>query len=84
MREKERGKIIAQLKRSIIGCWNLLVAEHAEDNPFTEEELDGVPEKYADEYRAGKSIETAYGSTLIAALLTDSFMFLCKSVTATS
>jgi len=73
-REKERDKIITQLKRSIVGRWNILVAEHAENNPFTKEELADVPEKYANEYRAGKSTETAYGTTLIAALLTDSFM----------
>ena len=72
-REKDRERIILQLKKSIVSLWNAFVAEHAEDNPFTEDELEGIPEKHADEYRAGEQIETAYGSTLIAALRTDTF-----------
>ncbi|MCL2072200.1 MAG: protein phosphatase 2C domain-containing protein [Oscillospiraceae bacterium] len=57
-REKERERIILQLKKSIISLWNALVTEHAEDNPFTED--GGV--KYE-----------AYGTTLITVLQTNEY-----------
>ena len=74
MREKDRERVISQLKSSIIGRWNILVTDHATDHPFTEDEFEGIPEKYAERYRAGEQAESVYGSTLIAVLLTDSFM----------
>ena len=73
-REKDRERIIAQLKSSIIGRWNIFVADHADAHPFNEDEFEGIPDKYAERYRAGEHIESVYGSTLIAALLTDTFM----------
>jgi serine/threonine protein phosphatase PrpC len=77
-REKERDRVILQLKKSVVSRWNGLVAEHVAANPFAEDEFSGIEEKYANEYRAGKSIETAYGSTLIAALQTNAFLLVLQ------
>ena len=71
--EKERERTILQIKKSIVNRWNMLVAADLEERPFTEEELADVPEKYANEYRAGEHTESAYGTTLIAVLWTDAF-----------
>jgi serine/threonine protein phosphatase PrpC len=71
---KEREKIILQIKKSIVNRWNMLVAADIETNPFTDEELDSLPAKYANEYRNGKHVESAYGSTLISVLWTDNFI----------
>jgi serine/threonine protein phosphatase PrpC len=72
--EKERDRVILQLKKSIVSQWNTLVDEHAAANPFTEAEFDSLPGKYAEAYRAGEQIESAYGSTLIAVLWTTDFL----------
>jgi hypothetical protein len=66
--------IIPQLKKSIINRWNNFISDHYKYYPFTEKELAAVPDKYADKYRAGERIESAYGTTIIAALLTDTFL----------
>ena len=77
-REKERENIILQLKKSIVSRWNTLVSDHIDANPFTDDELGGISEKHAERYRAGEQIEAAYGSTLIAALLTDTFLLVMQ------
>jgi len=72
--EKERERLIMQLKERIIGRWNVLVKEHHECNPFLDDELCNIPERYAERYRENECIESAYGSTLIAVLWTGTFM----------
>ena len=72
--KKERDGVIQWLKKSILNRWNTLVYEHRDTKPFIEEELAPLPEKYADRYRKGEKIESAYGCTVIAVLLTDSFI----------
>jgi serine/threonine protein phosphatase PrpC len=72
--EKERERVILQLKKSIVSRWNTLVDEHAAANPFTETEFDNLPCKYAEAYRTGEQIESVYGSTLIAVLWTKDFL----------
>ena len=73
-KEKERGRTIQQLKERIIGRWNVSVKNHFESNPFSDNELNGIPAKYAERYRKDESIERAYGTTLISVLWTDAFL----------
>lgn len=63
--------IILQVKKSIIARWNELISAHFEENPFAEDELEAVPEKAKREYEKGEAFERAYGTTLIASLLTE-------------
>jgi len=73
-KEKERERLIQHIKENVIGRWNVLVKEHLEANPFSDDDLTSIPEKYAARYRKNESIESAYGSTLISVLWTDAFL----------
>jgi hypothetical protein len=72
--DKKREQSILQLKKSIVSRWNTLVSEHIVASPFVESELAVLPAKYADDYRAGEQIESAYGSTLIAVIWAETFL----------
>jgi len=72
--EKEMESQIQWLEKSILSKWNGAVSKHRKENPFTEDELGAVPEKYAEKYRKDEKVESAYGTTLIAALWTDAFL----------
>ena len=65
------------LSLSILSRWHELVEDDFEKNPFTEEELKSVSERYRNKYLSEKerSIEKAYGSTLIVYAVTESFSF---------
>jgi len=72
--EKDLDPQIQWLEKSILSKWNGAVSKHRKENPFTEDELAQVPKKYADKYRKDEKVESAYGTTLIAALWTDAFL----------
>lgn len=75
--EEEREQLFLQLWRSIVSRWHNMVEEDHSFDPFSEEELDGIPEEFAyyrDRYESGKYID-AYGTTLAFAVVTDDFSF---------
>lgn len=57
---------LSKICNSIIAKWHLAIEKEIAANPFTEEELTEIPEKYAQNYREHRYIEKAYGTTLIA------------------
>jgi serine/threonine protein phosphatase PrpC len=59
----------------IITAWHRGVAADYEANPFTDEELAGVSEKYRLRYKAGIDQHHAYGTTLLAAVITPDYWF---------
>ncbi len=67
--------MLVQLEKSIIAKWNASVWEHFEENPFTEGELGSVCETRRQRLLAGKSIESTYGTTLIAVVWTRAYWF---------
>ena len=69
--------LLSQLEISIINEWNKLVERHFLDNPF---ESDARFEMLADEDKHSlySSYVKAYGSTFIAAVLTDKDLFVLK------
>ncbi|MGN0607394.1 MAG: protein phosphatase 2C domain-containing protein [Oscillospiraceae bacterium] len=73
--EKEENRIIFQLEKSIISEWNDLISEHFSKNPFTDDELENVSDDMAELYRQGNYVEMAYGTTLIAVLVTEQYWF---------
>lgn len=79
MREKERIVALKQLQNSIIYSWNEKIGEHEKENPFTEQELENISEKakikYCSEDINVKRIESAYGTTLIAIVVTNKYWF---------
>ncbi len=75
--EKEREMIFLQLWRSIVSRWHEAVEAHFAENPFTDEELDRVPEikaHYRTKYADGDYL-SAYGTTLILAVTAEDFAF---------
>ena len=75
--EKERFVLFSQLWRSIVARWHEYAKADFMENPFTEEELDSIPEDrnyYREKYLSGDYLN-AYGSTLITAAATESFAF---------
>jgi hypothetical protein len=77
---RELEKLIRdKLIRQTVASWNMLVMRHYQKTPFTEKELEGVSEKYRErynpEYKGGKHINHAYGTSLIAAAITPWYWF---------
>ncbi|WBY64538.1 MAG: hypothetical protein ACFWUD_07760 [Thermocaproicibacter melissae] len=66
---------LEQLKKNIILSWNRKVAAHYASHPFSEEELSPLSEHRRELLRNGQLVETAYGTTLIAAAVTPYYWF---------
>ena len=64
-----------QLQKNIILNWNRRVAGHFAAHPFLEEELAPLSEHRRNLLRSGELVETAYGTTLIAAAVTPAYWF---------
>ena len=65
------------LSQSILTRWYELIGDDFQKNPFTENELKNVSDKYKSKYLSEQDqlFEKAYGCTLIAYVVTDSFSF---------
>ena len=74
-----RDGMVTQLCKNILLRWNFLVDEDATNNPFTEDEVEKVAEKYKQQYLNGKTVEHAYGCTLILAILTRDFCLAIRN-----
>ncbi|MCR5602023.1 MAG: protein phosphatase 2C domain-containing protein [Ruminococcus sp.] len=76
--ERQREELLNQLWRSIIARWHDVTEQDYLNDPFTEEELDRIPEDvfpgYRERYEEGEYIG-AYGTTLVFAVVTDSYAF---------
>jgi hypothetical protein len=75
--EKEWDRLLGNLEKSIIRKWHEKVDKDYAGNPFTEEdvEMEKVSEKHKQRYLKGEEVEHAYGTTLIAVAVTDSYWF---------
>ncbi len=69
--------ILDQLIKNIIVRWNNLVADDMAQNPFSENELSGLSDKYKEKYNGEDDNEkfSVYGSTLIAVVYSPEFWF---------
>ena len=75
--ERQREQLFNQLWRSIIARWHDCTEKDYLDDPFTEEELDRIPEKFAGyrtRYEEGDYLG-AYGTTLVFAAVTENYAF---------
>lgn len=66
-----------QLTNAIVSQWSERVREDYEAEPLTEGEL-AMGGRYEQAYRAGEKIEHAYGSTLLAALITPEILVMVQ------
>jgi len=58
-----------------IASWHKNINDDYEANPFTAEELDKTDEKHRKKFEVRDGISKAYGTTLIAATITDYYWF---------
>jgi hypothetical protein len=75
--EKQRDRLLDQLWRSIVSRWHSRTEADYQQEPFTPEELDRIPEQfgfYREKYMDGDFI-SAYGTTLAFIVTTDEFSF---------
>lgn len=75
--EAQRDGVVHQLINSIFGKWSDEVITNIEQNPLSEDERAGCG-KYIDRYDKGERLEHVYGTTLIAGLLTESYLLLLQ------
>lgn len=73
-------RALAELFRSIFTQWNMLITEHAQNNPLNEWEYENVAEKYRNEFEDklkedNPSFAKTYGCTLIAYVKTPDYWF---------
>lgn len=68
-------KSIRDLVKFIIASWQVKVEEDYTANPFSQKELELADEKHRKKYEAGIDLNKAYGTTLIAAAITDDYWF---------
>lgn len=73
--EENSKKLLKNLEASIINDWNEEISRHFEKNPFTEEECNVISEKAKKKYLIKGNIESAYGTTLIAVVVTKKYWF---------
>ena len=78
-RERQRDEAVTQLCKYILLRWNSLVSEDAAANPFTENEVEKVSDKYKQCYLNGTAVEHAYGCTLIFVIITHDFCLAVRN-----
>jgi len=77
VQNKYASKAINRLIQSIISRWNRLVSDDMLQNPFTEDELKDLSDKYKERYAGTdeNSKFSAYGTTLMAVVYAPEFWF---------
>ncbi len=60
---------------SIISEWNTIIRAHAECNPLTEVERDGLEDRWIMEFEGKNNLEKVYGCTLMVYLSTRAYWF---------
>lgn len=77
--EFHRDDVVTQLCKYILMRWNSLIDEDVRNNPFTDEEVEKVSDKYKTRYLKGESVEHAYGCTLIIVVITKDFCLAIRN-----
>ena len=75
--DRQREELFNQLWRGIIARWHDKTEQDFKNDPFSEEEYERIPEKFANyrtKYEAGDYIG-AYGTTLLFAVVTENYAF---------
>lgn len=71
----DNARLLVQLAKSIISAWNDKVWSHYSQVKLTEQEQDKLSEKAKQKYIVKQKIESLYGATLIAVVVTDEYWF---------
>ncbi len=68
---RDPDRIIKKIEKKIIALWNDSITEHFNANPYTDKER----EKFTEEEFSQLKMESVYGTTLIAVVITEFFTF---------
>lgn len=68
-----RNKVMREVFQKIHAKWLELIQADMFDYPFSEAQMENVSLKCRRQYLDGKNVERAYGTTVIAALVTDKY-----------
>lgn len=69
---KNRDIVMKDLQKSILVAWHKSIEQDYQENPFTDDEVKDLPDKYKERYASG-AFESAYGATIIVAVVTSEF-----------
>lgn len=69
----ERRKLLRGLFSGILKRWRESLEADMFDEPFSESQMENVSLRCREEYMAGKAVERAYGTTLVAVLVTEHY-----------
>lgn len=69
----ERRKLLRELFAGILKRWKESIEADMFDEPFAESQMENVSLRCREEYMAGKGVERAYGTTLVAVLVTEHY-----------
>ena len=70
---EDKGAALAQLEKNIILLWNNEINKHRLKYPFTNDELTSLSDR--ERKQVELNIEIAYGTTLVAVVLTNDYCF---------
>ncbi|MDE5772051.1 MAG: protein phosphatase 2C domain-containing protein [Ruminococcus sp.] len=70
----ENESLLYTLEQRIIKKWRETVEAHYKNNPFTDSELSSISDKAYEKYKSG-NIYSAYGTTLVAVVMTRDYWF---------
>jgi len=70
-KEWDKDKAVKDLIKHIVAQWQIKVEKHHTKSPFDENELAVANEKYRKKYENGEFLNRAYGTTLIAAAISE-------------
>ena len=69
----ERKTLLRALFEKILARWQECIQADLFDDPISESQMEGVSQSARQQYLAGEGIERAYGTTMIAALVTEHY-----------
>lgn len=69
----ERRTLLRALFEKILAKWKESIEADLFDDPIAESQMEGVSQAARQQYLAGQGVERAYGTTMIAALVTEKY-----------
>ena len=69
----ERCTLLRALFEKILSRWHESIDADLFDDPFEETQMEGVSQASRKQYLAGEGVDRAYGTTMIAALVTENY-----------
>lgn len=74
----ERRELMHKLFDRILARWKEQIEADIFDDPFSESQMENVTPKIRQKYLAGEYVENAYGTTLIAAIITEKYWLVIQ------